>query len=729
MAGPLRDVEEVADDPGGQPPDVPSAMAVVEDHPRPAGGTRFADAPGPHRGRFALGQGAEGNLEDLLHFGAGAERGHRRDQRHEGTEPESLHGEPVVEPAQHPRGLRIETDLLLALPERRRPFRPVFRFHHPAGEGDVPGLAAQFAGSPGQDEPVVPVIPDERDKDRRRPEHRVPPPRPPRGEAGGDPLGKGLDLRLPARTLPRGCDESRRRVNILGRCAPIPTADRGEGWRRRGPRFSPVCSPPCSRARSPTRRRRNRSSRWVSSSDRGSARNEWGLGVGYEFDFPALPFTVGALVQTGSGHPGPDGRMFPARAYATREGRNAPDPRFPGVSGGGGGVSTRFGGGAESSPRASGMALAGFAVGRLHLEAQLQRGLRRGAGDALGHRHRALVLTPPVTFSAPTRVDLAGGTLDIWPVGLLLPRAATVNVAISLRARATAAPAARLPGWSTPSAASTSRQMRPQRSSPTPTPRSPGGSSTSSGRRPRSRSAVKRAPPPGSGLGGSSALGMAIAGALNEVCGAGWTIPELAQIVMDAEVRILRTATGAQDQYAAGLGGARAHHWESPWPRSEPLPWVAAGGDPLAERFALVFTGEAHSSADPNGSVLERIFAGEPATLRGLAAIGEAAFAMREAVLARDWDRVAAELDREWAARQALSEAVATPTLLRFERLLRNAGAGAVKACGARRRRDAGRRLSPRVAGCGPRRRPRGGGEVLDARSDPEGLRRENGPR
>ena len=325
-------------------------------------------------------------------------------------------------------------------------------------------------------------------------------------------------------------------------------------------------------------------------------------------------------------------------------------------------------------------------------------------------------------------MDLAGGTLDIWPVGLLLPRAATVNVAISLRARATAAPAARY------------RVVNTQRgldlSADAAAAFFPHPYAALAGRlldffEPPSPVEIRceTSAPPGSGLGGSSALGMAIAGALNEVCGAGWTIPELAQIVMDAEVRILRTATGAQDQYAAGLGGARAHHWESPWPRSEPLPWVAAGGDPLAERFALVFTGEAHSSADPNGSVLERIFAGEPATLRGLAAIGEAAFAMREAVLARDWDRVAAELDREWAARQALSEAVATPTLLRFERLLRNAGAGAVKACGA----GGGGTL---VAVCLPESRDAvlaaaraGGGEVLDARSDPEGLRRENGSR
>ena len=46
----------------------------------------------------------------------------------------------------------------------------------------------------------------------------------------------------------------------------------------------------------------------------------------------------------------------------------------------------------------------------------------------------------PVTAhaSAPTRVDLAGGTLDLWPLCHLLEAPAmTVNVALALRAEAT----------------------------------------------------------------------------------------------------------------------------------------------------------------------------------------------------------------------------------------------------------------------------------------------------
>ena len=41
-----------------------------------------------------------------------------------------------------------------------------------------------------------------------------------------------------------------------------------------------------------------------------------------------------------------------------------------------------------------------------------------------------------VETSAPTRIDLAGGTIDIWPLYLFHPGAQTLNAAISLRARA-----------------------------------------------------------------------------------------------------------------------------------------------------------------------------------------------------------------------------------------------------------------------------------------------------
>ena len=40
-----------------------------------------------------------------------------------------------------------------------------------------------------------------------------------------------------------------------------------------------------------------------------------------------------------------------------------------------------------------------------------------------------------IESTAPTRVDLAGGTIDIWPLYLFHPGAATVNFGVSLYAR------------------------------------------------------------------------------------------------------------------------------------------------------------------------------------------------------------------------------------------------------------------------------------------------------
>lgn len=342
----------------------------------------------------------------------------------------------------------------------------------------------------------------------------------------------------------------------------------------------------------------------------------------------------------------------------------------------------------------------------------------------MGDRDGDLLLSRAVTVSAPTRADLAGGTLDIWPVGLLVERASTVNVAIDLRAKATARFA---PAW---------RVVNPQRGVDLEADEPKAlfhHAFTALGGRLAAFFAPDRpvevrfetTAPPGSGLGGSSALGMAIAGALNRLCGAGWSVPELVQIVMDTEVRILRTATGAQDQLAAGLGGTHAHHWESPAPRSERLPWKDGGADPLATRLVLAYTGEAHSSAEPNRKVLDRILAGEPEAVRGTEAIARAAIEMRRALLAGDWDRAARALDAEWAGRRALSEAVTTPALDRFEAALREAGAIAVKACGAgaggtllAMTRPGGREAVIAAA-------ERAGGEALDTRSDPDGLRPE----
>src|SRR5439155_18618543 len=59
--------------------------------------------------------------------------------------------------------------------------------------------------------------------------------------------------------------------------------------------------------------------------------------------------------------------------------------------------------------------------------------LRRNAWGMWSHDYNSSV---QIVSSAPTRIDLAGGTIDIWPLYLFHEGASTVNAAISLRAHA-----------------------------------------------------------------------------------------------------------------------------------------------------------------------------------------------------------------------------------------------------------------------------------------------------
>src|SRR4051794_15071434 len=65
---------------------------------------------------------------------------------------------------------------------------------------------------------------------------------------------------------------------------------------------------------------------------------------------------------------------------------------------------------------------------------------RRSEPDGMRERFYNFPVPNRIAATAPTRIDLAGGTIDIWPLYLSHEGASTVNAAISLRAHATIEP-------------------------------------------------------------------------------------------------------------------------------------------------------------------------------------------------------------------------------------------------------------------------------------------------
>ncbi len=281
---------------------------------------------------------------------------------------------------------------------------------------------------------------------------------------------------------------------------------------------------------------------------------------------------------------------------------------------------------------------------------------------------------------APTRIDLAGGTLDIWPVYMMLEQAATVNVAIDLYAGATIEPSTST--WRV-TVEDGGRQIESL---------SPGELSKQIGAEiagtllsfftpdePVSVTTRSQAPSQ-SGLGASSALGIALAGGLNEWTGSRYEPSDLIEIVKNTEVKILGTMTGAQDHYPPVYGGASCLWWGMSGDRREPLPLDASS---FEDRFLLAYTHQPHRSGVNNWAVVKRFLDGNAATRLAFETIGAIAVQMREALVNGDLERATELVGEEWEARQRLAPAVSSPEVERILSAALQSGADSGKACGA----------------------------------------------
>ena len=286
------------------------------------------------------------------------------------------------------------------------------------------------------------------------------------------------------------------------------------------------------------------------------------------------------------------------------------------------------------------------------------------------------IVSPVIRASAPTRIDLAGGTLDIWPVCFSLDRpATTVNLALSLRAQASVEEtgdghvdvrsedrdeAVRLPVGAL-------RHDRLGLATRLAEWYGPG-----SGLRIVTRSTV----PPQSGLGGSSALGVALAGALARLRGRDVDLRE----VQDVETALLGVPTGYQDFVPPLLGGVHALTAAPGGPRIER---IEGAGRFLAGHLLLADTRIAHESGMNNWEVVKRFLDGDGHVRACMNRINDCARDLRGALEARDLDGFAAALDAEWRARRELAPVVSNARIEAMAKAARDAGALAAKVCGA----------------------------------------------
>ncbi len=285
---------------------------------------------------------------------------------------------------------------------------------------------------------------------------------------------------------------------------------------------------------------------------------------------------------------------------------------------------------------------------------------------------------------APSRIDLAGGTLDIWPLYLLMDQGLTVNIAVSIYSQV----------WLR-SERNTTYHLVSEDADREETARSlsqldfygPLGLVARGVRHfapdPGLTVVTRNEAPRGSGLGASSSLLVALLAGLQHLTGQRPNTTELVNLAADLEAQTIRVPTGKQDYYAAVYGGANAIWFEPGRNRVEGLPLTPEFARKLREVMILSFTGQPRSSAATNWRMVKGYIDGREQAKRGLDRIRETAFAMREAWLAQDIETIARLMGEEWDSRCRLARGVTTPRVDKAIEAASRAGALASKICGA----------------------------------------------
>jgi D-glycero-alpha-D-manno-heptose-7-phosphate kinase len=285
-----------------------------------------------------------------------------------------------------------------------------------------------------------------------------------------------------------------------------------------------------------------------------------------------------------------------------------------------------------------------------------------------------------IETSAPTRIDLAGGTLDIWPLYLFHPGAQTINAAIDLRARVTIETRSdnRIVMHSEDTGITVEaddwhelrdRQELRLLSLLAHFFRARGITMTTS-----------CTSPAGAGIAGSSALNVAVCAALAQWSGTRHEPEALLRIALNVEAQAIGVPTGLQDYRPALYGGLAALELGTDEVRRVPL---KVDPTELEHRLVLCYTGQPRNSGTNNWDIMKRHIDGDRHVFDCFEAIRDTASAMRDAIGRNDWDALGQAIGNEWEHRKRLAPGVSTPAIDALIASGIRAGGSAAKVCGA----------------------------------------------
>jgi len=270
---------------------------------------------------------------------------------------------------------------------------------------------------------------------------------------------------------------------------------------------------------------------------------------------------------------------------------------------------------------------------------------------------------------APTRIDFGGGWTDVPPysdeVGGFV-----CNVAINRYATVTITPR----GTSDDPAVSASSSAGDQ------------SIALAAARRFRLSNAhidVQSDFPAGAGLGGSSAVGVAIVSAMAALTADVMDRTALAELSRAIEIGDLGVPGGRQDHYAAAYGGALGLRFSREGVDVRGIPLTPHVRAELERRCVVIYTGQSRISGETIDAVLGAYTRREPRVMTALAGMRETAEGMADALTSGDVDGLAALVAEQWVHQRSLHPAIPTPLIDQIIEQGTSAGAAGAKALGA----------------------------------------------
>ncbi len=285
---------------------------------------------------------------------------------------------------------------------------------------------------------------------------------------------------------------------------------------------------------------------------------------------------------------------------------------------------------------------------------------------------------------SPMRFDLAGGTLDLWPLWAMLGQATTVNASINLFTECEIIPhdsnkieiesldfkkkwnfanlqellestdtdllfyQAHLRHWMPKQGFS----MRTRSESPI-----------------------------GGGLGGSSSLSVSVYKTFLQWMNKNEDIHQIVRACSNIEAFILKTPTGTQDYYGAAAVGLNLIDFDF---AGTHLQTLTDSKKNIAEKLLLIYTGKSHHSGINNWQVLKKFIDGDAITQRALYALQKTALKMKQVCLQNNWQEIPFLFEEEYQSRLLLADSFVSPEILKLKELSKTLpGVEGFKICGA----------------------------------------------